>query len=93
MIEQYGVVSEEVAGSMCVHGREVLDSDICVSFTGNAGPTVMEDKPVGLVYIGINILNHVDIYELRLDGSRLEIVEQAIDFAKNKILMKLRNNE
>ena len=34
---KYGVVGE-VASLMCVNGKQILDSDVCVSFTGNAGP-------------------------------------------------------
>ena len=48
---------------MCVNGKQILDSDVCVSFTGNAGPDAMEGKPVGLVYIGI-LYQGVNIYEL-----------------------------
>ena len=36
IIDQYGVVSHEVAYAMCKNGQELFDSDICISFTGNA---------------------------------------------------------
>ena len=51
-IDTYGVVSQEIAGQMASHGKNLLNVDYCVSFTGNAGPTAMEGKPVGEVYIG-----------------------------------------
>ena len=38
LIEKYGVVSKEIATLMCVNGKSILDTDLCVSFTGNAGP-------------------------------------------------------
>ncbi len=38
-IAKYGVVSKQVAYEMAEKGRKVLDVDICVSITGNAGPT------------------------------------------------------
>ena len=47
IIDNYGVVSNEVAGLMAINGQKMFDSDICISFTGNAGPTAMENKPVG----------------------------------------------
>ena len=78
-IKKYGVVSKEIASLMCINGKQILNSDICVSFTGNAGPEAMEGKPVGLVYIGI-LYEGVNIYELNLKGSRTEIQQQAIDF-------------
>ncbi|MFV0394211.1 MAG: CinA family protein [Coprobacillaceae bacterium] len=89
VIEQHGVVSKEVASLMCIHGKQIIDTDICVSFTGNAGPSSMEGKAVGCVYIGIIMDDKVRVYELQLDGSRKEIQEQALEFAVKKLKMHL----
>ena len=89
--KEYGVVSKEVASLMCVNGKQILDSDVCVSFTGNAGPDAMEGKPVGLVYIGI-LYQGVNIYELNLKGTREEIQKQAIDFVIRKLNEKIKVN-
>ena len=64
IIAKYGVVSKEIASLMCVNGKAILNSDICVSFTGNAGPDAMENKPVGEVYIGINFKDDISVYKL-----------------------------
>ena len=54
-IEKYGVVSKEVAIEMAKLGRKLLNVDICVSVTGNAGPTCEPGgKPAGCFYIGIS---------------------------------------
>jgi len=54
-IEKYGVVSEQVAIEMAELGRKLLNVDVCVSVTGNAGPTVEPGgKPVGCFYVGIS---------------------------------------
>lgn len=90
-IEKYGVVSKEIAALMCVNGKQILSSDICVSFTGNAGPDTMEGKPVGLIYIGI-MYEGVNVYELNLKGSRQEIQQQAIDFVVRKLIKKIKVN-
>jgi len=90
IIEKCGVVSKEIASLMCINGKVILDSDICVSFTGNAGPDAMEGKPVGEVYIGMNFKNDVSIYKLDLKGSRKEIVDQAIQFIIKKLIKKLK---
>ena len=79
IIDEYGVVSHEVAKEMAYRGRDLLDVDICVSFTGNAGPSAMENKPVGLIYIGIATKSKVKSYEYQLNGSRDEIRNQAIE--------------
>ena len=44
---------------MATYGQKLLDTDVIVSFTGNAGPSVMEDKEVGKVFIGIIIKKEV----------------------------------
>ena len=89
-IDQYGVVSREVAAQMATNGQKLLNVDYCVSFTGNAGPTAMEGKPVGLVYIGVAIYDKVEVYEFNLEGSRDDIqkegVNNALEILEKKIL-------
>ena len=89
-IDQYGVVSREVAAQMASNGQKLLNVDYCVSFTGNAGPDAMEGKPVGLVYIGVAIYDKVEVYEFNLAGSRDDIqkegVNNALEILEKKIL-------
>jgi nicotinamide-nucleotide amidase len=54
IIEQHGVVSGQTAEAMAVAGCRFLGADVCVSTTGVAGPTSMEGKPVGEVWIGVS---------------------------------------
>lgn len=77
-IEKYGVVSKEIAYQMAEKGRDLLDVDYCVSFTGNAGPEAMEGKPVGEVYIGIATEEGVNAYGFQLKGSREDIQKQGV---------------
>ena len=89
-IDQYGVVSREVAAQMAANGQKLLNVDYCVSFTGNAGPTAMEGKPVGLIYIGVAIYDKLEVYEFNLEGSRDDIqkegVSNALEILEKKIL-------
>ena len=87
IIQQFGVVSKEVAYYMANNGRQLLNVDVCVSFTGNAGPDAMEGKPVGEVHIGIATAEAAQIYSLNLQGDRNEIREQAVKFALKKLTM------
>ena len=87
IIQQFGVVSKEVAYYMANNGRQLLNVDVCVSFTGNAGPDAMEGKPVGEVHIGIATAEAAQIYSLNLQGDRNEIREQAVEFALKKLTM------
>ncbi|MGY6172460.1 CinA family protein [Candidatus Mycoplasma pogonae] len=72
-----GVVNADAAKAMATQGKIFFNVDYCFAFTGNAGPNVLDNKPVGLVYIAIN----EQVFELNLAGSRIEIIQQAISFA------------
>ena len=85
-VDKYGVVSKEIAYHMANNARQLLKVDVCVSFTGNAGPDAMEGKPVGEVHIGIATKESAQIYSLLLKGNRNEIQEQAVEFALEKLL-------
>ena len=91
-VNQFGVVSQEVAGEMVAHGKYLLNVDYCISFTGNAGPDAMENKPVGEIYIGICTKDLAQVQRFQLSGSRDEIqhkaVELGIEMLKNMILEK-----
>ena len=54
-IDKFGVVSIEVAKEMAELGRKLLNVDVCVSVTGNAGPTCEPGgKPAGCFYVGVS---------------------------------------
>ncbi len=66
-LEKYGAVSAETAMEMAEGLHKVSDSDVCVSVTGIAGPGGgSEEKPVGLVYVGLYYDGEVSYRELRL---------------------------
>lgn len=53
LIEEYGVVSSEVAAAMAEGVRRLTGSTYSVSTTGLAGPSGDERNPVGTVWIGV----------------------------------------
>ena len=54
-IDANGVVSEQVAIEMAERGRKLLNVDVCLSVTGNAGPTCEPGgKPAGCFYVGVS---------------------------------------
>lgn len=81
LVDQFGVVSKEIALQMAELGRKKLNVDYCVSFTGNAGPSAMEGKPVGEIYIGIANKDKVEAFKYQLEGNRSKIQEDAIFLA------------
>lgn len=79
VVDTYGVISSQCAHSMAYHTREIMDSDYCVSFTGNAGPDVMENKPAGTVYSAVASKEDVKVFEFHLDGyTRNELRETVV---------------
>lgn len=86
-IDKYSVVSKEVATEMVINGTIKLHSDICVSFTGNAGPSVDKgNKPVGLIFIGIKYKDKIEVLEYTLKGERNDIRKEACNIAIEKII-------
>lgn len=93
LIERVGVVSQEVAGEMAGHGKALLNVDYCVAFTGNAGPTAMEGKPVGEVYIAVAAYDMVQVFRYQLNGTREEIQNQAIELGNEHLAIVLANRK
>ena len=85
-IDEYGVVSSECASEMARGVKNLFNTDVAISFTGNAGPTSMEGKPVGLVYIGIIIKETVFTFEYMFEGDRNQIREACVKQGIKKIL-------
>ncbi len=79
LIDKYGVVSHQIAEKMALNASKLLDVDMCISFTGNAGPTAMEGKKVGLVYIGVYFKGQVSTFEFVFEGERNSIRNQVVD--------------
>ena len=78
-LKKYGAVSEQTAKEMAVGAALAADTDISISVTGIAGPDGgTNEKPVGLVYIGVCIRDMVHVEEFRLSGDRANVREQTV---------------
>ena len=70
-LEKYGAVSPQVAQQMAQNVQKLANSDIGIGITGIAGPTGgTQEKPVGLVYVGICYQNKVHVEKLLLGRNR-----------------------
>lgn len=89
-IDKYGVVSSNVAYEMAEKGRKLLDVDICVSVTGNAGPTAEPgEEGVGVVYLGISSKEGTRTIRKQFNGNREEIRQQTLLALQEEILYNL----
>ena len=78
-IDKYGVVSEEVAKEMAELGRKVLNVDVCVSVTGNAGPTCEPGgKPAGCFYVAVATKNDVVVKVFQKTQKRNRVRNSAV---------------
>ena len=86
VIDEKGVVSGDVAYLMVEGLYNITKARLCISTTGNAGPTRGDlSKDVGLIYVGIRFDGYTNIYELELYGSRKENIKEITKFVYNKI--------
>lgn len=89
LIGQYGLVSPQTAEAMAKAVRTITGSDYSISTTGNLGPSALEGKETGLIYIGFCDDSGVSVRELRLSGSRLSNKETAAVEALKMLLRDL----
>lgn len=89
-LKTYGAVSDETVAEMVVGIRDLLGSDVAISISGIAGPGGgLPNKPVGLVYFGLNVLGTVTTRHAQFDGSREMIKAQAAEAALNLLMETL----
>jgi nicotinamide-nucleotide amidase len=69
LIEEYGVVSEEVASVMAEHAADVLDADVVIAVTGSAGPDPQE-QAAGTMIVAVHTPDQVVARTLFMPGDR-----------------------
>lgn len=89
-LNNYGVVSKEVAYEMAKGLKALTGSDVCISTTGEAGPNPNE-KEVGLNYICYYFdEDKYNVVEHKFKGTRNEIQKRVCDTAILDIILMLR---
>lgn len=97
-LSEKGAVSEEVAKQMAEGIKKLAETDYAISTTGIAGPTGgSEEKPVGLVYIGIAGKKNTYVLKKNYPSGlpRYEIRERAasdaMHFLRETILCEMKS--
>ena len=90
-LEMFGAVSSETAAEMALGIAKTSGTNIGLSTTGIAGPEGgSEDKPVGLVYIGLYINGAVKYKKVQFSGDRAMVRARAavaaLDFLRRELI-------
>ena len=90
-INECGAVSKQTAKAMAVGIRKQANVDIGISTTGIAGPTGgTEEKPVGLVYIGISSKKNIDVQRFVFSKNRLQNKEKTCYKALEMLIKNIK---
>jgi nicotinamide-nucleotide amidase len=90
-LAQFGAVSPQTAEAMAIGARQRTGATYAVSITGVAGPDGgTEEKPVGLVYVGIAGPGGVAVTQRRFLGDRERIrvftTQAALDLLRRQLI-------
>ena len=78
-VDNYGVVSENVAREMASGIAKRCGSDVGIATTGYASPRFDNDSEFGDVCFGIYIKGNMYSYRFNFKGTRSDIIEQATE--------------
>lgn len=89
-LDKFGAVSEETAIEMAQGVCKKFNTNVGVSTTGVAGPGGgTDEKPIGLVYIGVCINGKTKVKKLNLSGNRFKVRQRAAKEALNELRILL----
>ena len=89
-LDRVGTVSRATAYEMARGICRRTGADIGVGITGIAGPGGgTPEKPVGTVYVGLNICGDISVYHLHIIGGRGQVREETCRFVLEKLIEKI----
>ena len=90
LLYNFSPVSKEISREMVKSGKKILDTDYCISTTGNAGPSTNDNySKVGQIFISIATPKKLITEELYLTGPREEIIQIVVEKSLKLLLENL----
>ena len=90
LLYNFSPVSKEISHEMVKLGKKILNTDYCISTTGNAGPSTNDNySKVGQIFISIATPKKLITEELYLTGPREEIIEIIVEKSLKLLLENL----
>ncbi|TDW48604.1 competence/damage-inducible protein cinA [Flavobacterium sp. 270] len=78
LVDQYSVVSAQVASAMALNVKEILKTDYAIATTGNAGPSKGDsDAEIGTVFVALATPNEVIVEEFNFGQPREKVIDRA----------------
>ncbi|OOG67989.1 CinA family nicotinamide mononucleotide deamidase-related protein [Flavobacterium sp. A45] len=94
LIEEYSVVSAEVAEAMVLRVKSLMNTDYAIATTGNAGPSKGEsDADVGIVFIALATPNEVLVEKFNFGQPREKVIDRASVKGLEMLLKEISKKE
>ncbi|KAF2332524.1 CinA family nicotinamide mononucleotide deamidase-related protein [Flavobacterium daemonense] len=78
LIDEYSVVSSQVASAMALSVKEMLKTDYAIATTGNAGPSKGDsDAEIGAVFIALATPDDIIVEEFNFGQPREKVIDRA----------------
>ncbi len=92
-IENYSVVSAQVASEMALGAQKIMNTDYAIATTGNAGPSKGEaDASVGTVFIALATPNGVLVEEFNFGQPREKVIDRTVNKAFEMLQKEILKN-
>jgi len=92
LIESYGTISPQVVSQMAEKTRLLFNSDYAIAFSGNAGPSAQENKPVGLWFGAIATPHQIFGFSGLCNLNRNDLREAAVETGCKNLIDIIRND-
>jgi nicotinamide-nucleotide amidase len=94
LINEFSVVSAEVASAMALSVKQLMKSDYAIATTGNAGPSKGDSNAeIGTVFIAIATPSSLIVEEFNFGQPREKVIDRAVykslEMLHKEILKKL----